>query len=34
VVWTATPGDHAVATSGATADGGVTPSTTYTFIVE
>jgi hypothetical protein len=34
LVWKATPGEHAVATSGATADGGFSTSTTYTFIVE
>jgi hypothetical protein len=33
LVWKATPGEHIVTTSGATADGGFTSSTTYTFIV-
>jgi hypothetical protein len=33
LVWTATPGEHAVATSGATADGGFSTSVTYTFVV-
>jgi hypothetical protein len=33
LVWKATPGEHAVATSGATADGAFSTSTSYTFIV-
>lgn len=33
LVWTATPGEHTVTTSGETADGGFSTSTSYTFVV-